>query len=81
MEDNPPVIKSWKKATAARTRTSEAVASAIHEIFMQYSNLLSEEARRPWTKIVEEQINAEPYTNVYGIQHSEKRAALWSSFM
>ena len=80
-EENPPVIKSWKKATAAKTRTSEAVASAIHEIFMQYSTLLSEEARRPWTKIVEEQINSEPYTDVYGIQHSEKRAASWSSFM
>ena len=81
-EENPPVVKLWKKATAAKTRTSEAVASAIHEIFMQYSTLLSEEACCPWTKIVEEPINSEPYTNTteFNIPKSAQRRGppLWS---
>jgi hypothetical protein len=47
MEDNPTVIKLWKKATVDKKRTSEALASAIHEIFMQYSTLLLKEAHCP----------------------------------
>ena len=37
----------------------------INQVFMAYSNLLTEEARHPWTKIVEEQINFEPWTDLY----------------
>ena len=65
-DENPPVIKSWNKATAAKTHTGEAVEAAIQVIFMQYSTQLSETARHPWTTIVGEQINCEPWTDVYG---------------
>jgi hypothetical protein len=64
--ENPPVIKSWKKATAAKTHTDEAVESTIQAICMQYATQLSETARRPWTTIVGEQIGYEPWTDVYG---------------
>jgi hypothetical protein len=46
-DENPPELKSWKKATAAKTRTGEAVESAIQAIFMQYSTQLSETAHCP----------------------------------
>ena len=81
MDENPPVIKSWKKATAAKTRTGETVESTIQAIFLQYSTLLSEEASRPWAKIVEEQIDTAPLSDIYGVQHQEKRPRSWNSFM
>ena len=46
-DENPPVIKSWKKATAAKTGTGEAVESTIQAIFMQYATQLSETTCRP----------------------------------
>ncbi len=33
-DENPPVLKTWKKATTAKTRTSEALESASQAIFM-----------------------------------------------
>ena len=60
MDENPLVIKLWKKATAAKTRTGEAIESAIQAIFMQYSTQLPETAHCSWTTIVGEQIDCEP---------------------
>jgi hypothetical protein len=80
-DENPPVIKMWKKATAAKTRTGENVDSTIQAVFLQYSTLLSEEASRPWAKIVEAQIDCDPFTDIYGVQHTEKRPRSWNSFM
>jgi hypothetical protein len=70
-----------KKATAAKTRTGENVESTIQAVFLQYSTLLSEEASRPWAKIVEAQIDCDPFTDIYGVQHTEKRPRSWNSFM
>jgi len=81
MDENPPVIKLWKKATAAKTCTGEAVESAIQAIFMQYSTQLSETARRTWTTIVGEQIDCKPWMDVYGNEHPKKRPASWTSFL
>ena len=48
---------------------------------MQYATQLSETARRPWSTIVGEQINCEPWVDVYGKEHPEKRLASWTSFV
>jgi hypothetical protein len=80
-DENPHVIKSWKKATAAKTCSGEAVESTIQAIFMQYATKLSETAHRPWTTIVGEQISCEPWTDVYGTEHPMKRPAFWTSFL
>ncbi len=74
------VLQSWETATAAKLLTSEALGSAGQAIFLQYSTQLSETARRPWTTIVGEQINCEPWTDVYGTEHPTKRPASWTSF-
>ncbi|KAL3784137.1 hypothetical protein HJC23_005795 [Cyclotella cryptica] len=79
-DENSPVLQSWNKATAAKIHTSEAIVSAGQAIFLQYSTQLSETARRPWTTIVGEQINCEPWTDVYGTEHPTKRPASWTSF-
>jgi hypothetical protein len=48
---------------------------------MLYSNLLTEEARCPWTKIVEEQIGCIPWTDLYGVDHPKKHTVLWEAFI
>jgi hypothetical protein len=79
-DENSPVLQSWNKATAAKLHTSEATVSAGQAIFLQYSTQLSETARHPWTTIIGEQINCEPWTDVYGTEHPTKRPASWTSF-
>jgi hypothetical protein len=81
MDKNLLVNKLWKKATAAKTHTGEATKSTIQAIFLQYSTLLLEEVSQPWAKIVEEQINYSPFTNIYSVQHTEKHPRSWNSFM
>jgi hypothetical protein len=80
-DENPPVLKTWKKAIAAKTRTSEALESARQVIFMQYATQLSETARHPWSTIVGEQTNCEPWVDVYGKEHPKKHSASWTSFL
>ena len=81
MDENLPVIKLWKMATAAKTHTGENIESTIQAIFLQYSTLLSEETSRPWAKVVEEQIDIAPFTKIYGVQHKEKHPRSWNFFM
>ena len=70
-----------KKAIAAKTGASKAIVSAIQEVLIQYSTLLLEEAHRTLNRIVEEQIDCEPWTDVYRVQHPVKYAASWNSFL
>jgi hypothetical protein len=50
-------------------------------VFQLYSNILTEEARRPWNKIPEEQIDSASWTDIFGVEYVEKCNRLWSSFM
>ena len=74
-------MKSWKKATSAKTCPGDAVESAIQAIFMQYSTQLSETAHHPWITIIGEQIDCKPWADVYGKEHPTKHAASWTSFL
>ena len=49
-DENPPEKKAVVKATEAIAREKESIVSHIAQIFQLYSNLLTEEARRPWCK-------------------------------
>ena len=40
-----------------------------------------EAARRPWNKILGERIDCAPWVDLFGVEHAEKCARLWSSFM
>ena len=74
IDENPPEKKVLIKATDAKSCTSKAIAPAINHMFILYSNLLMEEARQAWTKIVKEQINSEPWAYLYGVDHPKKHA-------
>ena len=57
-DENSPEKKAVEKATDAIAHKDEAIESIIAQVFQLYSNLLMEEARRPWFMILwlEEQI-------------------------
>ena len=77
----PPKKKAVQKATEAITREKETCESLITQVFQLYSNLLTEEARRPWSKILGEQIEVTPWTNLFGVEHTEEQKKSWQSFM
>ena len=52
-----------------------------NSVFHLYSHPLTEEARRPWKKILEEKIDCASRTNLFGVEHMEKHKRSWSSFM
>ena len=80
-DENPPEQRAVQNATAAVTREQENYKSLILQVFNLYSNLLTEEARRPWNKILGEQIEVAPWTDLFGVEHSEPRGKTWQSFM
>ena len=61
-DENSPQKKAVVKATEDVAREDEAIESIIAQVFQLYSNLLTEEARRPWCKILGEQIDVPPGT-------------------
>ena len=50
-------------------------------MFQLYSNLLMEEARRPWSKIRGEQIDVTPWTDLFGVKHTKEQKKSWQSFV
>jgi hypothetical protein len=59
----------------------EVIESILAQVFRLYYDLPMEEARRPWCKILGEQIDSTPWRNLFGVKHIEKRHRSWKSFM
>ena len=78
---NPPKEKAVQNATEARTFADEAVEYIANQVFQLYSNLLMEDARRPWCKIPGEQIEVSPWIDLFVAKHNKKHQRSWSSFM
>ncbi len=49
-------------------------------VFELYGNLLSDEARQSWKKIIKSQVTHAPLEAVYGVMHSETPTKTWNSF-
>jgi len=62
---HPTQKKVVEKATEAAAREQETIESLITQVFQRYSSLLSEGARRPWCKILGEQIDVTPWGNLF----------------
>ena len=56
-------------------------ALVMENVFLLYSNLIAERARQPWTKIMQEQVEAAPWTDLQGVKHAEQRAKSCDSFL
>jgi hypothetical protein len=80
-DKNSSQKKAAEKATEAVAHKDEAIEPIIAQVFQLYSNLLTEEARRPWCKILGEQIDVTTWSNLFGVEHTEKRHRSWVSFM
>ena len=80
-DENPPEEKAVLKATEAVIREKETCESLITQVFQLYSNLLMEEARRPWSKILGEKIEVTPWTNVFGVKQTENQTRWWQYLM
>ena len=77
----PSKKKVVQKATEAVTCKKKICKSLIAQVFQLYSNLLTEEARRPWSKILGEQIEVTPWNNIFGVEHTKEQKKSWQSFM
>eukprot|EP00804_Cyclotella_cryptica_P020538 CCRYP_003393-RA/>CCRYP_003393-RA protein AED:0.40 eAED:0.79 QI:0/0/0/1/1/1/2/0/347 len=45
-----------------------------------YGNLLSDEARQPWEKIIKAQVTKAPWEDIKGVPHTETPTKTWDSF-
>ena len=71
---------SLKDALLEKKRAQEAKATAAEGYFSLYANLLSEDARFRWDKIVASQVGAAPWTDLQGNEHEEERGKSMESF-
>ncbi len=73
--------KVVEKASEAIACEQETIESLITQVFQLYSYLLLEKVRRPWMKILGDQIDVTPSTNLFGVKHAKEQKRSWISFM
>jgi hypothetical protein len=49
--------------------------------FKLYGNLLSNEARQPWERIIQAQMTKCPWEDIYRVTHDETPTKTWDSFL
>eukprot|EP00804_Cyclotella_cryptica_P019640 CCRYP_013978-RA/>CCRYP_013978-RA protein AED:0.50 eAED:0.92 QI:0/0/0/0.5/1/1/2/0/367 len=71
---------SYDKALKALEDAKLAVSTAGAKPFELYGNLLSDEARQPWEKIIKAQVTKAPWEDIMGVPHTETPKKTWDSF-
>ena len=71
------LVKQKANLKLAREKLSETAA----EIFQLYANLLSEEARQPWDKIVTERTESDTWIDIYGEERNGKEGKTYKNFL
>jgi hypothetical protein len=75
------VIKAeLKQALEAVEEAMTKRDKAAEDMFQLYANLMSVNARYAWNKIVQEQTNADPYTDLQGLTRKGPRGMSCKSF-
>lgn len=69
-----------KEALLEKKSAEEVKAAAAEGFFSLYANLLSEDARFRWDKIVTSQVGTAPWTDLKGNEHVEARGKSMESF-
>ena len=81
---NTPTLANTKKAHEEAAKKVEEVKLAITmsgaKPFELYGNLLSDEARQPWEKILKTQMMQAPWEDVFRIPHTKTPTENCSSF-
>eukprot|EP00804_Cyclotella_cryptica_P028158 CCRYP_011021-RA/>CCRYP_011021-RA protein AED:0.58 eAED:1.00 QI:0/-1/0/1/-1/1/1/0/134 len=70
----------YDKALKALEAAKLAVTMAGAKPFELYRNLLSNEARQPWEKIIKAQVTHAPWEDIKGVPHTETPTKTWDSF-
>eukprot|EP00804_Cyclotella_cryptica_P020405 CCRYP_012622-RA/>CCRYP_012622-RA protein AED:0.45 eAED:1.00 QI:0/0/0/1/1/1/2/0/438 len=80
----PPALAEAKacydKTLKALEAAKLAVTTAGAKPFELYGNLLSDEARQPWEKIIKAQVTCAPWEDIKGVPHTETPTKTWDSF-
>ena len=71
----------YKKAAQAVTAAKLAISMEGAKAFELYENLLSDEARPAWEKIVKAQMTTSPWEDIKGVTHDKTPTKTWDSFM
>jgi hypothetical protein len=71
---------AYEKALKAIQEAKLAVTTAGAKLFELYENLLSDEARQPWEKIIKAQVTNSPWEDVKGVTHPETPTKTWDLF-
>ena len=86
-ESIPAVSESLEAAKLAYENAKQALDAAKLAImtegakaFKLYGNLLSNEARQPWEKIIQAQMTKCPWEDIYGVTQDETPTKTWDSF-
>jgi hypothetical protein len=74
------VKAAYETALKAMETAKLAVTTAGAKLFELYGNLLSDEARQPWEKIIKAQVTRAPWEDVKGVTHMETPTRTWNSF-
>jgi hypothetical protein len=72
---------AYKKAKHAVDAAKPAATTEGAKAFELYGNLLSDEARQPWEKIIQAQTTKCPWEDVYGVAPDKTPTKTWDSFM
>eukprot|EP00804_Cyclotella_cryptica_P011134 CCRYP_019068-RA/>CCRYP_019068-RA protein AED:0.16 eAED:0.56 QI:0/0/0/1/1/1/2/0/232 len=75
---NAPALDD--KAIKALEAAKLAVTTAGAKPFELYGNLLSDEARQPWEKIIKAQVTRAPWEDIKGVPHTETPTKTWDLF-
>jgi hypothetical protein len=80
----PELCKEYKavydKAPFAKETAKNKKEAAATEMFQFYANLLSSDAKYAWSKIVQEQTEADPFKDLQGMSRIGPRGLLHESF-
>jgi hypothetical protein len=70
-----------KTADTAYERAKAEMALVAEQAFQFYSILIVGKTRQLWTKIMTEQIDATPWTDIQGVEHADQPCKSWDSIM
>jgi hypothetical protein len=75
------VKSAYKKSKQAIEVAKLNATMEIAKASELYRNLLSNEARQPWEKLVQAQTTKYPWELIYGFTHDKTPTKTWDSFM
>ena len=71
----------YEKAAQTLSAAKLTVTTEGAKAFELYANLLSDEARPAWEKILKAQMTTSPWEDIFGVTHNETPAKTWDSFL